>query len=545
MTITLKPTNILSAAEVGVPLLRGSAATTAWSIAIDWDRNGNFSDTYDDVIDRVISAQWFLGMRQPYQDAADNSILSLTLRNNDRRYSPEYSGSPLAGKIVPFRPIRIQSSDGLKVMHWAGWVESIQPAVNQYGQRFVQILATGSMQFLKAAETALEMQENKRTDEIIDALIGEVVFPPALASAWVLGRVGNSEVGKTTFLADISCYSEFDKGTLTLAMAGDNWVRQGGFSDVKQDTFNVYHAIMDVAAAERGRFFFSREGKALFWNRHHLLQGGDIAAAFDNSMTDMAYTYAGLEQCKNEIIVTCHPRDVSVTDQDILWELKGAVINVEPSEPRTLSIKYKDEDGKRIGAKDVTVGGLQFYMGNATATVEAKASGADLTFTNTGSTTAVVKACVVKGRKIIDSGQMEAKSTDDASIIDYGRRTLQLNLPAIDNLEQAEYIAQFEAHRRGQPRGVVTTLSVLSHGIKGGDHHRYQHGLTLGDKILIEEEQSSHQAEHYIIGELHELTAGATLYKTTWYLEPAPQVYPWKLGVIGRSELGVKTYTTY
>jgi len=124
--------------------------TTTWTIAIDWERNGSFDDTYNDVTDHVISAQWFLGLRQPYQDAADNSALALTLKNDDRRYSPEYSSSPLAGKLVPFRPVQIQSNDGTVTRtHWRGWVESFQPTVNRYGQRVVQIVATGPMQFLK------------------------------------------------------------------------------------------------------------------------------------------------------------------------------------------------------------------------------------------------------------------------------------------------------------------------------------------------------------------------------------------------------------
>lgn len=89
--------------------------TTTWTIAIDWDRNGNFTDTYDNVTSRVISANWFLGMRQAYQEMADNSTLTLVLDNVDKRYSPEYSGSPLTGKVVPFRPVRIQSDDGAAV----------------------------------------------------------------------------------------------------------------------------------------------------------------------------------------------------------------------------------------------------------------------------------------------------------------------------------------------------------------------------------------------------------------------------------------------
>ena len=65
--------------------------TTTWTIAIDWNRDGDFASTYEDVTDRVISANWFLGMDEPYQDAADNSVLNLVLENADRRFSPEYA----------------------------------------------------------------------------------------------------------------------------------------------------------------------------------------------------------------------------------------------------------------------------------------------------------------------------------------------------------------------------------------------------------------------------------------------------------------------
>jgi hypothetical protein len=62
---------------------------TIWTIAIDWERNDNFTGAYDDVTSRVISATWFLGNRQPYQEMADDSMLRLKLDNSDKRYSPE------------------------------------------------------------------------------------------------------------------------------------------------------------------------------------------------------------------------------------------------------------------------------------------------------------------------------------------------------------------------------------------------------------------------------------------------------------------------
>ncbi len=46
---------------------------TSWTIAVDWKRDGNFDDTYDDVTSRVLAVNWFIGVRQTYQDVADNS----------------------------------------------------------------------------------------------------------------------------------------------------------------------------------------------------------------------------------------------------------------------------------------------------------------------------------------------------------------------------------------------------------------------------------------------------------------------------------------
>jgi len=186
---------------------------TTWTIAIDWNRDGDYSDANEDVTSRVISANWSLGIEKTYQETAENSMLQLVLSNNDKLFSPENASSPLwdgsatppRSKVQPFRPVRIQSNDGTTTRtHWIGWIETMQPDVGRFGKRLMKITATGVMQFYKAAESNLPLQEDKRTDEIVAALIREVVIPPALSRAWVLGRVGNSELGTSTYLSQCS-----------------------------------------------------------------------------------------------------------------------------------------------------------------------------------------------------------------------------------------------------------------------------------------------------------------------------------------------------
>lgn len=530
---------------------------TDWLLAVDWNRDGDFTDTNEDLLDRVVSANWFLGTRQPYQDSADNSVMQIVLRNDDKMLSPENAASPLwdslnqRSLVQPFCTIRVQSSefDGVNTTirtHWFGWIETIQPEVNKYGKRTVKLTATGVMQFYKAAETKIKLQENKRSDEVIAELIREVVVPPIFSKAWILGRATNSKLNQTTWLADTTAYSTLDEGRVTLGMAADNWVIRGGATDEEKSSFDVYRAIGDITAAEHGKFLFDRTGKALFWNRHKLLQGGSPVATFNDTMTELAYAYASLEQTKNEVIVVCHPRTISATADSVLWQLGDGIVRVEPGKTREVYVKYEDEGKNRIGAKDVTVTDIEYESGSATITVEANANGANIKMVNQSATEpALVKKCVLKGRKIVDLGEMEAKAVDQASIIDYGRRSLRINLPSIDELEQAQYIADFERDRRGQPRGEASALTVLSHGKNGGGHHTQQLALTLGDLIAIQETQTGHNKQYYIVGEAHELTMGATLWKTTWYLEPAPSSYPWKLGATGRSELNQATRLTY
>ncbi|MBE2271824.1 MAG: hypothetical protein IAE80_26560, partial [Anaerolinea sp.] len=214
-----------------------------------------------------------------------------------------------------------------------------------------------------------------------------------------------------------------------------------------------------------------------------------------------------------------------------------------------LYIKFEDENGNRVGGRDVYVdlATLTFAEGVATITVTPSANGAELKCANTSASDAVITKLEIRGRKILDKGEIEVTSLDSGSIIDFGRRTLRMNMPSLDNAQQAQYISDFERNRRKAPKGMVEAVSLKSHGLNGGSLHTEQLVRTIGDLIRVEETQSGHEGDYYIIGEAHELTQGATLWQTTWYLEPAPPqtALPWQLGVGGRSELGSVTRLAY
>lgn len=528
--------------------------TTTWTIAIDWERTGTFDGTYDDVTDLVISANWFLGMRKPYADVADDSMLKLVLNNSDRRFSPENSNSALFGWLAPFRPIRIQSNNGTTIRtHYSGWVESIEPGVNQYGERRVTITCAGAMLFFENIETNIELQENKRTSEIIDVLLDEVRIPPSLEDDTTTGKQSaildypGANLDEIV-LPDVQLPRSLQDGRTRLPYAADNWTRQPNSPDAPRQRFNVYHAIKDVTAAERGRFFFNRDGEAVFWNRHNLLLEQTVQATFDNSMTDLKYTFAGLDEFKNDIQVLYHPRKLGDGSNTLLAEMvydpdnptEGIILR--KGEERDINISYQDEDANRVGAKEVYItnvvwagAALVTYVDadgyNRTTSVNAypghltlipKANGATLRF-RTENRISHLLAYEIRGQAVIDMGEKEMSARDGLSIMKYGQRTLRMNLPSLQHNEVAQDVADFELARRKEPSGKVSEVTLKSHGKAGGDHHADQLKLTVGHRIRVKEQQSGHDSEYFIIGEAHRLSDSASLLETTWYLESATE----------------------
>jgi hypothetical protein len=493
--------------------------TTQWRLLVDWDRDGNFSGLYDNITNDLMQLEWFLGMRQAYSTTADDLFLKATLRNIGRKFSPEYASSPLAGKLLPNVPLRLEADDGVVTRTlWTGRIETITPLPNQYGPRTVEIVAAGPLKLMKATETNQSLKEQARTDEILRPLILEATIPPAKPNAWILGV---SRLGVNTVLARESDIMELEEGVVTLTLAGDNWVKEN--ADGSTQNFSVYRAIQDVVAAEQGRFFFNRAGKAVFWNRDHLSIARPIAATFSDSMQDMSYTFGDPQDFHNEVMVTCHPRSLSPTNNEVLWQLTEP-LSLEVGRTQTLRAKYEDVSGGRVGGRNTSLS-YSFSSGSGTVSLEARANQATLTVINTGSVPAVLASCIITGQKLVDQGRMEAIARDTTSISLYGRRSLRLHLAALSSLEEAQRIAEAELARRVTPRGVVQSLTLRSHATQGTGHQPQQLALTIGDVISLDETQTAHSAEYAIIGEAHRLSEGGTLYETIWYLEPLHEVW--------------------
>ena len=141
---------------------------------------------------------------------------------------------------------------------------------------------------------------------------------------------------------------------------------------------------------------------------------------------------------------------------------------------------------------------------------------------------------------------MDARAIDQPSITYFGRRTMNINLPSIDNLDQAQTIADFErgigakpplAWRRRSPCKAMPNAAARAMPINWD--------WTIGSLVRLRETQTDHEGTYFIIGEAQELARGWVHWTTTWYLEPQVETLPWRLDDGSRSQLDMSAYLAY
>lgn len=88
---------------------RCSMANPRWRIWVDWDGDGLWGETHEDITGDVMALHWNWG--QPLTtpanvpERAGAAGLALTLRNHDHKYSPKNASSPLSGNLQTGRQV--------------------------------------------------------------------------------------------------------------------------------------------------------------------------------------------------------------------------------------------------------------------------------------------------------------------------------------------------------------------------------------------------------------------------------------------------------
>tara|TARA_R100001082_G_scaffold111276_1_gene94645 strand:- start:970 stop:2523 length:1554 start_codon:yes stop_codon:yes gene_type:complete len=495
--------------------------------------------TYTEVSTYLENGAWSLGFGAPYEPMARESILSVTLNNADRRFSPEYSSGTYYGKLKPGILIKLTSTDPadstVRTM-FIGWVDAIKPTPGVSPDKCV-ITAQGFNARAALSEVSIPVQEDVTYDAVLDTILeNSRIYPPG-TSAWFLGVVGQSELGSTTELGSTSTFANFETGISTFLFAGD-W----------GDNTTVYGAMQQTVGREYGRLWSARDGILNAINRHKLITDKTVDYAI-TTFSDMDYQYGSSTDIANLVNVRAATRRETATQV-----VAGLQNPVAISAGGTVDITYVIEgqsSGDRIAVKSpITPAATTDFLCNASAdgtgtNLTSSCTGAivsDKSFATrvtvryslSGSTNGYITFGQLRGTKLDQFAVVEQSAQDDDSIRDYGRRQLTWAYN-MDSVDTADTIAGHILRERKDPRGRVKNISFKPTSTAA----LLTQALTrsIFDRVTVTDTQTGLDAvPYFIIAETHAFENQD--YSVVWDLEPSSATDYW---VLGTNTLGETT----
>jgi hypothetical protein len=166
--------------------MAANAVTMPFGVYVDWDGDGAFTGG-DDITAYVKAIPTInLGV------AGDESLafvgsLEVILDNADRLFSPAYSSSPLYGKLVSNKAVKVTITDGVTTWTlFTGFTRNFTPAPGQYGSRECVLECADLMAKIQDEKINIPLQQSVTADYLIQLILNSALKAPAASGTVTL-----------------------------------------------------------------------------------------------------------------------------------------------------------------------------------------------------------------------------------------------------------------------------------------------------------------------------------------------------------------------
>lgn len=504
---------------------------------------GHSTNRYDIITSDVNSINIKGGKGSWLSAMPAEGIASLTLNNNDRQYSPEYSSGPLYGyirqrQLMTIDFYRAASSEWRRA--FTGWTRPFEP---DYGRtRRKKCSMSAEQGIFQLDDNPYRSQTAGETKA--DAVIRDIVNTVFTSGATPYQVVFDQSDFDACYFDDPDEIMQLDTGVSDLTLTGEDWGPDTAASRVIKDMLDV----------ERGLFFIDRNGKVIFRNRQYYI---DPATAPTVTVIDMddevnGGKYVHGQAYKNVVRVNYKPS--ASTADEIVWRSKGNGIRLNgKTKGKKVEVKFEYDDGRKMTVSSINPfndGSLNAssYAANTLAGVditdqvsvvlEQLENGlAQLSMTHHGSIRAQITV-ILRGA-LVDSAGGETVEVVDSESLGAGRYELPMSVKVLQDETEATNLANYLLDIHREEFGQFLNLTIKS---RNDTWAARQLDLEIGDLIELSEYQTGHSSKDYIsIGETFDWTPG--LLNSTHTLHP--QFRTNKCWVLGTSLLGTDTYLGY
>ncbi len=213
-----------------------------YRVYVDWDNDGSFATSGDDITAYVTSLSGIAGMEDDLKHVASVGMCTIYLRNVDRRFSPENSAGPLYGKLLPLRPLKIEVTDGTTTWPlFRGRIRELRAQSGATGPREAVIEAEDLLAALRDYDLSMPLLEDVTADDLLER-IGSSAFATARATGYIAfnGNPANND----TVTVDGITYT-FKSALTTPAVANEVLIG----ADAEETGANLIAAMMGEEGA--------------------------------------------------------------------------------------------------------------------------------------------------------------------------------------------------------------------------------------------------------------------------------------------------------
>lgn len=386
-------------------LAYGTSPNIRYGISIDWDGDGSFNGVNE--ADHLLSwnsnrgRSFFLNSSGDGLEPVNEGRLTLTLDNQDGRYDPFNTSSPLYPNILPGRKIQfiVMETDTLTQHYvFTGEIDDIRPFANE---KTVTITAVDGMRKLKEQETTIALNASIKVSDAIEAILDSVNYTDYAIDS----------------LLDIISYW---------------WVNQEKASE----------AIQKLCDASFGTFFIAADGKAKYYTRSKAVSSV-LTLTQDLLLKDMVINQPW-DVVRNNIDVIVNPLVLESTAD--LWTLRdvpsvaaGASIEIWGSFTNYLNQSCAATNVlSPVATTDylmntVSGGGGTNLTASFTVTVSIFGESVKFTITNNSGSTGYINLLKIRGDALSNPDPVRINKVDAASVAIYKNRTFKLDSKWLQN----------------------------------------------------------------------------------------------------------------
>lgn len=502
-------------------------------------RDAGWTDITADVLSEL-SIDYGIQGSGPADRTASTGVCRFQLNNSERnsvsRLGYYTIGGPNArpGFVLGIR-IRVQFQDPATSTWYVKFIGSLvnaAVAAGRYGSRRVVVEAADWFdEAARSKVSGLTTQINKRSDEVMNTLIGNVARAPEATSI---------PTGKSTF--------------------------EYALDTTRDDQANaILQEISRVTMSELGYCYQKGDGTVIFEPRFSRVNTSDAVSLTETEIYGLA-TSASRDDILTRVQVITHPRTVDAAPV-VLYRLQS-VVEIPIGADITLLGPYTDPNNRasRVGGVEmVTPVATTDYLANSQAdglgvnltaslswTFALGGNGARATITNNSGQVAYITKLQARGKGIYDFETTLSEAVNTALASEFGEANSLIDMPYQSDpgvgFDSAQYLLSIYEPNEVAPwalgtsgsseLGVTTQLAFINRNSAASVRVMPKNAtiqtqiLTrdVGDRVHISESMTGVDESYYIQSVTLQYSAPGIL-SATWGLAPADTTGYFELGI--------------